>query len=77
MKRFLMLAAVLAMTAGVADAKSCKDSTTHKFIKCPAAVASSAPAMSSMASSSKKPPHCVKGKVCGDSCIAKTDVCHK
>jgi hypothetical protein len=72
MKRFLMLAALLALAAGAADAKSCKDPTTHKFIKCPAA-SSSGPAMSS----TKPAKNCVKGKLCGNTCIAKTDVCHK
>lgn len=30
-----------------------------------------------MATASKKAPHCVKGKACGNSCIKMTDVCHK
>jgi hypothetical protein len=79
MKRFLMLAALLTLAAGAADAKNCKDPTTHKFIKCPAAASSSAPAMSSMAaaSSSKPPKHCVKGKLCGNTCIAMADKCTK
>ena len=78
MKRMIMLAVVLAMAGGVADAKSCKDAK-GKFIKCPTAAASSAPAMSSMAaaSSTKPPKHCVKGKACGNTCIAMTDTCHK
>lgn len=81
MKRFLMLAVILAMTAGAADAATqCKDPTTGKFVKCPTAAAmSSAPAKSSMTamSSSKPPKKCVKGKACGNTCIAKSDTCHK
>ena len=80
MKRILMIAVILAMGAGVADAKSCKDPTTHKFIKCPTvAAAPAAPStMSSMKpSSTSKAPHCVKGKACGNSCIAVKDICHK
>jgi hypothetical protein len=88
MKRFLMLAVVLAMVGGAADAKIiCKDPKTHKFMKCPPAAGPAAPSMSSapskpaasssMMSSSKPPKHCVKGKACGNTCIAMADVCHK
>lgn len=41
MKRILALAFILAISAGVADAKSCKDAT-GKFIKCPPAAAAMA-----------------------------------
>jgi hypothetical protein len=76
MKRMIVLAAVLAMASGVADAKSCKDAK-GKFTKCPpAAAAMSAAPMASM-SSTKAAKHCVKGKVCGGTCIALKDVCHK
>jgi hypothetical protein len=80
MKIFIIAGFILAMTAGVADAKVvCKDPKTHKFIKCPAAAA--APMSSSSAaapsSSASHPPHCTTGKVCGNSCIAKDKVCHK
>ena len=83
MKRIIMLAAILALAAGAADAKSCKDPKTGKFVTCPAA-ASSAP--SSLMSSAKptpgnckggKAPHCTKGKPCGCGCIAVSDTCHK
>ena len=92
MKHVLALAAVLALSAGAAHAKSCKDPTTHKFIKCSAATAPasmptpSAPASTSAPMISKAPgqeaqtggaPHCTKGKVCGHSCIAMTKGCHK
>jgi hypothetical protein len=80
MKRFRALVAVLALTAGGAHAKSCTDPTTHKFIKCPAVAPAAAPApMMSKApgQAAKTPPHCVKGKLCGMSCIKATDVCHK
>jgi hypothetical protein len=30
-----------------------------------------------MASGGRKTPNCVKGKLCGNSCIKATDVCHK
>jgi hypothetical protein len=73
MRRLIVLAAVLAMAAGAADAKSCKD-TKGKFTKCPPAAAaiSAAP----MAAGSH-PKHCVKGKACGNTCISVKDVCHK
>ena len=78
MKRMIMLAVVLAMAGGVADAKSCKD-VKGKFMKCPpaAAMSSAAPMGSSMMSSTKAPKHCVKGKACGNTCIAMKDTCHK
>jgi hypothetical protein len=82
MKRFLMLAVVLAMTAGLADAKViCRDPKTGRAMKCaPAGAMSSSPAAAasaSMMSSSKAPKHCVKGKACGNTCIAMKDTCHK
>ena len=40
MKRALMLALILALSAGAAEAKSCKDSKTGKSIKCPPGAAS-------------------------------------
>jgi hypothetical protein len=79
MKRIILLAAILAMSAGVADAKLiCKDAK-GKFIKCPPAAAAVTSSTTAMASSStaKHPPHCVKGKACGNTCIKATDVCHK
>ena len=63
MQRILTIAFALAMIAGAADAKSCRDAK-GKFITCPAAAA--APAK-----------HCTKGKLCGNTCIKATDVCHK
>jgi hypothetical protein len=32
--------------------------------------------MCKAASTGKKPPNCTKGKLCGDTCIAKDKVCH-
>jgi hypothetical protein len=75
MRRLIVLATVLAMAAGAADAKSCKDAK-GKFTKCPPAAAISSAPMAS-GGSTKAPKHCVKGKACGDSCIAMKDVCHK
>jgi hypothetical protein len=73
MKRALMLAVILALSAGAADAASkCKDAK-GKFIKCPPAVA----AVVSSAPTAGHPPHCVKGVPCGNACIAKGKVCHK
>ena len=81
MKRFLMLAAVLAMTAGVADAagSTCKDPVSHQYIKCPTASAPAASGMSSVkpaAGACAKPPHCTVGKLCGCTCIKATDHCN-
>ncbi|MDQ2765104.1 MAG: hypothetical protein M3Y22_16980 [Pseudomonadota bacterium] len=80
MRKTLILAAVAAFAlASAADAKSCKDPTTGKFIKCP--VAATAPAATAKAATPvavpAKGPHCVKGKACGASCIAVTKACHK
>jgi hypothetical protein len=71
MKSIIMLAAILAMAAGGADAKSCKDAN-GKFITCPTAAASSA-----KPGSCAKPPQCKKGKLCGCACISAKDTCHK
>ena len=82
MHRLLTLAIVLALSAGAADAKSCKDAH-GKFTKCPAAATSPAPATaapshpSPMAATMGGVPHCVKGKLCGHACIAVTKTCHK
>jgi hypothetical protein len=62
MRRILTLAFVLALIAGAADAaKPCRGAN-GQFIKCPTATAV---------------PACVKGKLCGHSCIAKSAVCHQ
>lgn len=63
--------------------KQCKDPKTGKFIKCPSAAAASVPAPPAPAAALPGPvatgghPHCVKGKVCGNACIAQNKVCHK
>jgi len=61
--------------AGAADAKSCKDPKTGKFIKCPPAAAATVTTPPAAAEHGK--PHCVKGVPCGNTCIAKGKVCHK
>ena len=85
MNRALILIAVLAMAAGSADAKSCKDAK-GKFTKCPPAAArmSRAKPMAAMSSSQmasintgSRAPVCRVGKPCGKSCISKDKVCHK
>ncbi len=43
----------------------------------PATPTKTAPSVASMASGGRKTPNCVKGKLCGNSCIKATDVCHK
>jgi hypothetical protein len=43
----------------------------------PAPMTRMAPSTASMASGGRKTPNCVKGKLCGNSCIKATDVCHK
>ncbi len=71
MIRTVALALALALAANsVSAATKCTDPKTHKFIKCPpaAAAVSSAPASHA--------PHCVKGKVCGNTCIAMNKQCH-
>jgi hypothetical protein len=77
MKRALLLAVILALGAGIADAKQCKDPKTGKFVKCPPAAAATTTTTTSSSSSSSHPPHCVKGVPCGNTCIAKGKVCHK
>jgi hypothetical protein len=70
MNRILTLAIILALGASGANAAACKDPKTGKFIKCP--VAAAAP-MAATAGG----PKCVKGKRCGNACIAVTKICHK
>ena len=81
MTKLLTVALAVAMiAAGAADAATkCKDPKTGKFIKCPpAATAPAKPAATTSAvATGKKPPHCTKGKLCGNTCIKATDVCHK
>ena len=73
--RIIVLAAIAALAfAGTADAKQCKDAK-GKFIKCPPAAAATTPPVTTPTTSS--PPKCVKGKVCGKTCIAMDKVCHK
>ena len=73
--RIIVLAAIAALAfAGTADAKQCKDAK-GKFIKCPPAAAATTPPVTTTTTSS--PPKCVKGKVCGKTCIAMDKVCHK
>jgi hypothetical protein len=43
----------------------------------PAPATRTATSTASMASGGRKTPNCVKGKLCGMSCIKATDVCHK
>jgi len=69
MRSILVAAAVLSLAFGstaLAKPAPCRDAA-GKFTKCPAAAA--APA--------KAAPKCVKGKLCGNACIAKDKVCHK
>lgn len=69
---FAAFALALAVAGGAdAAAKQCKDPKTGKFIKCPPAAAATTTA------TAPKPPHCVKGVPCGNTCIAKGKVCHK
>lgn len=92
--RILILAAVAAFALGsAASAAPCRDPTTHKFVKCPAAVttpgvatAAPTPAMKPAPASHPVPPmaamaghhpECKKGKACGNSCIAMSKTCHK
>jgi hypothetical protein len=56
------------LLASAADATSCKDPKTHKFIKCPPAAAAPAAPTSGL-------PHCKTGKPCGKSCIAMSKTC--
>ena len=76
--RIILLAAIAALAfAGTADAKQCKDAT-GKFIKCPPAAAATTPTATPAATATTStPPKCVKGKVCGKTCIAVDKVCHK
>ena len=81
--RILIVVCALALAAGAADAKSCKDPNTGKFVKCPTAAAAPGTAASAAATpaaataASGGAPHCKTGKPCGASCIAKDKVCHK
>jgi hypothetical protein len=78
MQRILTLALAVAMIAGAASAAHtpvppyktdatgrCHDST-GSFVTKSLCAAPAAPAKT-----------CVKGKLCGNTCIAKTEVCHK
>ncbi|MDQ2859231.1 MAG: hypothetical protein M3T55_00560 [Pseudomonadota bacterium] len=78
--RTLILVAVAALAFGsAANAKNCKDPATGKFVRCPAAA--TAPAATAKTTpapmASKTTPRCVKGKLCGNSCIAVSKECHK
>jgi hypothetical protein len=87
----LTIAAFALSLAGSADAaSSCRDSK-GKYVKCPAASASTAapaksassatsaakPASATAMASSSSGPNCKKGKRCGNACISVNDVCHK
>jgi hypothetical protein len=61
MKKFVLMAAALAMLSVPTLAQ-----TSHK--------SSTASGKTTTATSK---PHCTKGKPCGNSCIAKDKVCHK
>ena len=50
--RMLIVALAFALAAGAADAKSCKDPSTGKFVKCPAAAAAPAAASAPAATAS-------------------------
>ena len=77
MNHILTLVVVLALSAGVANAKSCKDPTTGKFTKCPPPAAAAQSHPTPLAATMGGVPHCVKGKLCGHACIAATKICHK
>ncbi len=57
----LAVALSLAFVPAAFAKDQCRDAH-GKFTKCPAPASA---------------PHCSKGKVCGNSCIAKEKVCHK
>ena len=61
MKRFVLIAAALAMLSAPAMAQTSQKST----------------ASSKTTTTATSKPHCTKGKPCGNSCIAKDKVCHK
>jgi hypothetical protein len=65
--RSLILALAVLTLASTVDAAACRDPKTGHFLKCPPP----APAAATAA------PRCVKGKVCGHSCIAIDKICHK
>jgi hypothetical protein len=93
MRRTLIVAAVAALAfATVAQAKTCTDPATHKFVKCATAdartidrasplVAPTAGAHTRKGWTDRKAdvgaPHCSKGKPCGHDCIPMDKVCHK
>jgi hypothetical protein len=85
--RALLIALSLAVAlGGAAEAKSCKDPQTGRFVKCstsslatkanpaPAGMMTPAPGVRSTIVDA---PKCKTGKPCGNSCIAKDKVCHK
>ena len=75
------VAAATATTTTTAAAVRCKDAK-GKFIKCPAPTATTTATTTTTttagaSSPAGKPPNCVKGKACGNSCIAVDKICHK
>jgi hypothetical protein len=81
MRTFILASIAVLAIGSNAMAAVCKDPVTHRFIKCavvvapaPAAVVVKGPAPAVVI---VKGPHCVKGKACGNSCIAMDKVCHK
>ena len=62
------------MFAGMMKPKATVPAATTQS---PAPATRTVASTASMASGGRKAPHCVKGKLCGMSCIKATDVCHK
>jgi hypothetical protein len=73
MFRVIALVSVMAFAFSAANAAApCKDPMTGKFIMCPPPAAAT-----TTTTTTGSPPHCVKGKLCGNSCIAQNKVCHQ
>lgn len=78
MHRVVTLAIVLALGSGTAYAKSCKDAATGQIVQCPAPMLKGARDGGQPSTrSNDSRPHCLKGKICGNACIARAKICHK
>ncbi|HWE98805.1 MAG TPA: hypothetical protein VG248_03325 [Caulobacteraceae bacterium] len=72
--------AVLALASSADAATKCRDATTGRYTQCPSNIIVEHTKVTGLAVSvggHPAPPVCKKGKVCGNSCIAKDKVCHK
>jgi len=77
MLRTLAIAAAFALAAGAASAQKIDAKGRCHDAKGRMAAMSVCKPSAAAATTTKAPPKCVKGKLCGNTCISVKDVCHK